>query len=621
MIAAVLIFASLAAAAQEQPLHIKYWLAMSRPASHLFEVTIEVQLPADPNLRSLDFQMPKWSPGRYAVFDFAKNVQEVKAREACPAGLDCTMPEAAVTRVDDQTWRVALERNRHEGTSLQFSYKVFGNDLSGTFSQLGARHANINGGCVFMYLVDHKQDPVALSIKAPNGWHIINAQTQQKDQTEFEFPNWDILIDTPTEISPDWTEDDFNVEGKTYHVIVHSLGNEGGKRPALVKDLEKIVRTETVMWGPPEFGSYTFLFHFANDGHSNDGMEHLASTQIIEPGVLAEGDTYSDTLDAAAHEFFHVWNVKRLRPLELGPWDFTRPANTRGLWIAEGLTNYYGHLMQRRAGLWDDKKFYTTLAGQIAEIENAPGSRLMSAEQSSLTAPFIDDAPHAQQDNLANTSISYYPKGETLGLVLDLLIRHNTNGKRSLDDVMRSMYDEYYLKTSKATYYLRGRGYTNDEFARMVFQISGSDADDFFKRYVRGVEKPPYDEALAAVGLRLMRSAVAPVSIGVTGDEDETAVFKIAAVRADSPAADAGLQVDDVIASLGSTKLSPANFFKVLARYKPGDRVTLSVVRDGRTLSKELVLGAPQIFEYRIEEDPNATAAAKTLRAAWLGGK
>src|SRR2546423_59884 len=463
-IALLLFSISVVCLAQEQPLHIKYWLGMSRPYSHLFEVAIEVQLPSDPKMQSLDFQMPKWSPGRYAVFDFAKNVQEVKAREACPAGLDCTTPNLNVTRVDDQTWRVNVERNRHAGTSLMFSYKVFGNDLSGTFSQLDARHANINGGCVFMYVVNHKPDPVGLSIKAPPGWQIVNGRTEKKDQSEFQFPNWDVMIDTSTEIAPDWTQDDFTTDGKTYRVVVHSMGNEGGKRPFLVRDIEKIVRAETSMWGPPEFDSYTFLIHFANDAHSSDGMEHLTSTEIIEPGALGDAGTYEETLDAVAHEFFHVWNVKRLRPIELGPWDFTRPASTRGLWIAEGITNYYGHLMQRRAGLWDDKKFWQALIEQITEIENAPGSKLMSAEESSLSAPFIDDAPQSQQTNLANTSISYYAKGESLGVVLDLLIRGNTSGKSSLDNVMRRMYDEIYLKSPNARYYLRGRGYQNEEF-------------------------------------------------------------------------------------------------------------------------------------------------------------
>lgn len=605
------------AIAQDQPLRIKYWLAMSRPASHLFEVTIEVELPpAKP--RSLDFQMPKWSPGRYAVFDFAKNVQEVRAREACPAGLDCTTPDLPLIRVDEQTWRTELSRFAPPGLSLMFSYKVFANDLSGTFSQLDQRHANFNGGCIFMYVVNHKQDPVALSIKAPKQWRVVNGRSEKQDQTEFEFPNWDVMTDTPTEISPDWTEDDFQVEGKNYRVIVHSLGNEGGKRPALVRDIQRIVRTETAMWGPPEFDSYTFLIHFANDAHSNDGMEHLTSTQIIQPGALANGDTYQETLDAVAHEFFHVWNVKRLRPAELGPWDFTRPANTRGLWIAEGITNYYGHLMQRRAGLWDDAKFFSALTEQIDEVENSPGSKLMSAEESSLSAPFLDDAVHAQQTNLANTSVSYYPKGEVLGLVLDLLIRSNTKGQASLDEVMRRMYDEFYLKSPNASYYLRGRGYTDEDFERMVSQVAGSDMSDFFKRYVRGVESPPYAEAFARVGLRFVRTPRAPVTIGITGDESESAVFKVASVRSGSPAADAGLEPGDVISSFGGTKLTPANFFRTIDRYKPGDRVQLSLLRNKRPMTVILLLGAPQLFDYRIEELPNASAEAKALRAGWL---
>lgn len=609
-----------AAIAQDRPLPIKYWLAMSQPASHLFEVTIEVGLPDDPNLKSLDFQMPKWSPGRYAVFDFAKNVQEVKAREACPAGLDCTIPDSVVTRIDDQTWRVET-KSIHRGMSLMFNYKVFANDLSGTFSQLDARHANLNGGSIFMYVVNHKQDPVGLSVKVPNGWRIINGRMEKKDQTEYQFANWDILIDTPVEIASDWTDDTFTVDGKTYHVVVHSFGKEGGKRPTLVSDLEKIVRAETAMWGPPEFDSYTFLFHFANDRKSSDGMEHLTSTQIIMPGALGDKDTLPDTIDAAAHEFFHVWNVKRLRPFELGPWDFTRPANTRGLWVAEGITNYYGHLMQRRAGLWTDIKFYSELLNQITEIEGSNGGKLMSAEESSLSAPFIDDAPHAQQTNLANTSISYYAKGETLGLVLDLLIRGKTGGKVSLDEVMRQTYDAFYLRSRNASYYLRGRGYTSEEFEKMVSQVTGADMSDFFKRHVRGVEPPPYETAFAQVGLRFVQSPRSPVSLGISADEDDLVNFKIATVRPGSPAADAGLQVGDAITTLGGSRFGGVNFVKVLARYKPGERVPVAYLRNGHPMTTTVVLGPPQVFDYRIEEDSKASPEMKSLRAAWLNGK
>ncbi|PYS78533.1 MAG: hypothetical protein DMF70_14580, partial [Acidobacteria bacterium] len=462
---------------------------------------------------------------------------------------------------------------------------------------------------------------VGLSINPPKGWRIVNGRTEKPDQSEWQFPNWDIMTDTPTEIAPDWTEDDFKVDGKQYHVVVHSLGNEGGKRPALVRDIEKIVRTETAMWGAPEFDSYTFLLHFANDRHSSDGMEHLTSTQIIEPGALADPGMYEEALDAIAHEFFHVWNVKRLRPIELGPWDFTRPANTRGLWIAEGITNYYGHLMQRRAGLWDDAKLLSTFGAQITEVENAPGSRLMNAEESSLSAPFIDDAPHAQQTNLANTSISYYPKGEVLGLVLDLLIRGKTGGRASLDDVMRRMYEEFYLKSPNATYYLRGRGYRPEDFERMVSQVAGADMSDFFKRYVRGVESPPYEEAFAQVGLHFVREPRQPVGVGISADESDHTNFKIASLRSGSPATEAGLQVGDIIKTFDGIRLTPGNFLSTIGRYRPGNHIELIIHRGQRSMQIMLTLGEPQILNYRIEEMKDAPAETKALRSAWLNGQ
>ncbi|HXM50822.1 MAG TPA: PDZ domain-containing protein [Pyrinomonadaceae bacterium] len=612
----LLLTISIAVVGQDEPLTIHYHLAMPHPSSHLFEVSIEVEAKSESGLDSIDFQMPQWSPGRYAVFDFAKNVQEFGIREIPPPNSRCADADAQLKRLDTQTWRVFMcKANR-----VTVTYKVFANDLSGTFSELDSRHANFNGGCVFMYLVNHKQDPVALSIDPPKNWRIVNGRTDRTDQRDWIFPNWDIMIDTPTEIGPDWTEDNFKVDGREYHVVVHSLGNEGGKRQALVRDIEKIVKTETAMWGPPEFASYTFLVHFANDAHSSDGMEHLTSTQIIMPGSLADSNTYDDALDAIAHEFFHVWNVKRLRPTELGPWDFTRPANTRGLWIAEGITNYYGHLMQRRAGLWNDAKLWSTLVQQIRDVENAPGSRLMSAEESSLSAPFIDDAPHAQHTNLANTSISYYPKGEILGLVLDLLIRGKTNGKDSLDEVMRRMYDEFYMKSPNATYYLRGRGYNNEDFERMVSAVAGTDMRDFFKRYVRGVESPPYAEAFAYAGLRFVREQQQPVWVGIGADENDPNEFKVAVVRPGSPAADAGLEIGDVIRTFGGIKLTPDNLLKTVGRYKPGDQVPVTLQRGRQTMRISIVLGPPQTSTYRIEEMPNATPEAKALRAAWLNG-
>ena len=612
----LLTLCSVASSQPEQPFRsITYRLSMSRPVSHLFEVAVEVELPQDASMSNVEFQMAKWSPGRYAVFDFAKNVQQVRAAAGiCPPQAQCKTSPLPVTRMDTQTWSVALDGAK----SFTFHYKVFGNDLSGTFSQLDARHANYNGGSIFMYITEHKPDPVKLVIDPPQGWRIVNGRVDRPNQREWEFANWDLMIDTPTEIAPDWTEDVFQVDGKKYHVIVHSFGDEGGKRAALVRDIEKIVRAETAMWGPPEFNSYTFLIHFAADDHSGDGMEHLTSTQIIEPGALADPGIYESTLGTVAHEFFHVWNVKRLRPLELGPWDFTRPLRTRGLWVAEGFTNYYGHLMMRRAGIWNDATFLKRESDTITQIENAPGSKLMSAEESSLSAPFIDDAPHAQQTDLNNTAISYYPKGELVGLVLDLLIRGRTEGKSSLDHVMRRMYDEFYLKSSNNSYYLRGRGFTTEDLQRVASEVTGVDLSEFFTRYVKTPEVLPYDEAFGYVGLRLVKDqSREPYNAGISLSWDDSAT-EIMSVRHDSPAEDAGLQRDDEILSLGGRKVTRRTWLATLARYKPGDRVPVSVKRDRKTINTTIVIGPPDRFEYRLEAKRDATAAQKALRAAWL---
>jgi predicted metalloprotease with PDZ domain len=607
------------AAAQDQPLgSITYRLSMSKPVSHLFEVSIEVELPKDSKARTIEFQMPKWAPGRYAVFDFAKNVQQFEALGGiCPPGAKCKMATFPVARLNDQTWRVATNNL----DSLTIRYKVFANDLSGTFSQLDPRHANYNGHSIFMYVVNHKPDPVKLVIDPPSGWRVVNGWTEHSDQREWQFANYDMMADAPTEIAPDWTIDDFQVDGKQYHVVVHSFGDEGGKRPALVRDIEKIVRAETAMWGPPEFEAYTFLIHFAADDHSGDGMEHLTSTQIIEPGALGESGVYASVLGTVAHEFFHVWNVKRLRPLELGPWDFTRPLSTRSLWIAEGITNYYGHTMMRRAGIWDDSRLLQRESETITTIENAPGSRLMSAENSSLSAPFLDDAPHAQHVDLANTAISYYSKGELIGMVLDMIIRGRTNGKSSLDDVMRKMYEEYYLKSPNATYYLRGRGYIPEDLQRVASDVAGNDFTDFFNRHVRGVEMLPYDEAFAYLGLRLGREqARQPYNAGIAVHLEADGPLTIASVRHNSPAEDAGLQEDDEIILLGRKKPTGTNWLVSLNRYKQGDRIPVTVKRDRRTISTTLLLGEPERFEYHIEERKDATPQQKALREAWLNG-
>jgi predicted metalloprotease with PDZ domain len=589
---------------------IVYNLAMPHPASHLFEVTIEVTIPANDASGFIDFQMPRWQPGRYSIADFAANVQEFAARSQNRA--------LAWTKIDDQTWRVQRQGSR----SVTATYRVFGNDLSGTFAQLDSGHASYTGGEIFMYVVGHKSDPVELHLEPPPGWRAVNGRTERPNQRDWKYPNYEILIDNPTEVGPDWTQDDFNVNGTAFHVIVHSRGDEDGRRFAFVRDLEKIVRAELAMWGRPDFDAYTFLFHFAADDRSSDGMEHLTSTHIIEPGVLADRNTYYAALATSAHEFFHAWNVKRLRPVELGPWDWTKPAATRALWIAEGFTQYYGAVLYHRAGLQDSAELLRGLAETISTIENSPASKLMSAEASSMAAPFIDGALHRQRTNLQNTSLSYYLKGELIALNLDLLIRGWTHGRRSLDDVMRRAYDEFYVRSPNASYYLKGRGYSIEDFERVVSEIAGKDMTEWFSRYVRGVETLPYTEALAGVGLRLVKSpAIQPYRGGIVIDRDDRQSLRLGALATNSPAERAGLQQGDILLSIGGTNVTRENWVAVLNRYKTGDRVAVSVRRFRRTIDLTLELGQPELYDYRIEDLPNATAEMKALRSAWLDGK
>lgn len=486
---------------QIRPYKIGYELSMPNPSSHLFEVKMNIETPTVEE--SINLQMPRWSPGRYAVVDFAKGVQEVKVSTACSGKIiNCQTISLPANRIDTQTWQFKPNKTN----KFVVTYKVFANNLSGTFSQLDERHANYNGGTIFMYVVNHKQDPVELKITPPSNWKIINGRMVNANQTDWKFDNYDILIDTPTEISPDWTVDEFQVDGKLYRVMVHSFGDEGGKRPQFVKDVEKIVRAETSMMPAPDYHSYTFIFHFSPKNETGgDGMEHLTSTQIIETDTMASKDGYEGALSTAAHEFFHVWNVKRLRPVGLGPWDFTQPVTTRGLFIAEGFTNYYGKMMQQRSGLWTDKQLIESYSRTITLIENSPGSKLISAVESSVIAPFLDRASRVQNTNLAATTFSYYPKGELIALTLDLMIRKRSNGKKSLDDVMRAAYDEFYVKSPKNTYYLKGRAYTVEDFEKVTTQVTGANMSDFFFKYVHGVEVPPYDEGLAFVGLKLIQ--------------------------------------------------------------------------------------------------------------------
>jgi predicted metalloprotease with PDZ domain len=596
--------------AAEEPaysaLQLEYHLVLTHPHLHL--VTVEItagKVWGD----SLDFVMPAWSPGRYAIYDFAKNVQEFEAAGAQGQRLPWT-------NLDKQTWRVDARQARG---IVKVCYRVFANDLSGSFSQFDRTHANLNGPSIFMYVAGHKPDPLTLTVEAPKDWQLISGFSESPSERTFHAPNYDRLVDTPLEASAETKLAQFQEQGKKICVAVHSYDDEDRDTSKLVAGLAKIVHAEMAVMPAPDFARYTFIFHFAPDIALGDGMEHLNSTQIIVRGSLSS--SLDEALETAAHEFFHLWNVKRLRPAELGPFDYTREVYTPSLWLAEGVTTYVGYLSLLRSGLWTREKFLGHLADEIRVLEEEPGRALMSAESSSFHAWFYDRSPQMQETNFANSTISYYNKGALLGMLLDLEIQSRTQGAKSLLDVLALLYHKFY-EAPPATYYGPGRGYQEQDILEAVNGVAGSDFTAFFESYVRGTAPLPYARALGAAGLAL-RSSVpegSPPSIGITPLPDNRGV-RVFALRPGGAADRAGLGRDDLLIAVDDQPLATEDLNKRLRAYLPGASVPFTVERHGRQEIINLTLDPPVPSSYTIQELPGAAPQQTAIRERWLTGK
>jgi predicted metalloprotease with PDZ domain len=589
------------------PLQLQYRLILTRPTTHLVEVEITAGGCQTPGL---DFVMPAWGPGRYAIYNYAKNVQAFQAQDAQGRPLEWR-------KLDKETWRVSTGAAPE---TVRVRYQVFANDLTGSFSQFDTSHAALSGPSIFMYVAGHKYDPLELTVQAPEGWLIFSGFSLAPAQRAFHVPDYDRLADTPLEISTECSVREFQEAGKTFRVVVHNYSSTAGDLDALADGLRKIVRSEMAMMPSPDFRDYTFLIHFAPQIEMGDGMEHLNSTQIIIRGS-PDGAGLREALEIAAHEFFHVWNVKRLRPAALGPFDYTREDYTRSLWFAEGVTTYYSYLHLLRSGLWTRQQFLDRLAGEIRDLQDDPGRRLMSAESSSFNAWFYDRAPQMQETNFANSTISYYNKGALLGLLLDLEILARSGGQRSLDDVLREMYRKFY-QAPAATPYGPGRGYHEKDIEEAVSAVAGCDFSSFFKRYVSGTDELPYDRVLALAGLSLRTAAApgTPPSLGALTEPNDIGV-KIRAVIPGGAADRAGLSRDDVLVDVDGLSLATASLSDRLQIYSPGAQVPFDVDRFGRRFRVVVTLDPPAPNQYSLQELPNATPAEIKLRDAWLAAR
>ncbi|HKU73319.1 MAG TPA: PDZ domain-containing protein [Pyrinomonadaceae bacterium] len=599
----------LLAAAQTTPVDISFTVAMPRPHTHLFEIDIAIKRTTNgPQEERL--VMPVWTPGSYMVREFARHVQDFAAADASGQPLKWE-------KTNKDTWRVVTNGARE----WHATYRVYANELSVRTSELNSSHGFWNNANLLMYLDGFLKNPSTVRVLAPDVWKVatgLPAVLGQKNT--FRAENFDVLYDSPFEAS-NFKTIVFNVKSVPHRIVIDGEGNYDPERMRL--DVQKIVETQATLMGEIPYRDYTFILHLRPN--AGGGLEHANSTAPGYPRFgfrIRSGDRatsaapnasetterdYRGFLSLVAHEFFHLWNVKRIRPDVLGPFDYTQENYTKVLWVAEGITDYYADLTLRRAGLITESEFLSATARSMWSLQNTPGRLEQTVEESSFDSWI---KYYRQDENSINSQVSYYDKGALLGLLLDLEIRKRSNGAKSLDDVMRYLYAEFFKKD---------RNYGPLDFQKASELMAGSSLEEFFNKYVRGTAELNYNPALEAAGLRLdTGSGTGSVYFGadVTQDDDRLIVRR---VYAGSPAYDQGLNAGDQIVALDNMRVTRDFFNARMAEKKPGDIVNLTIFRFDDLSTLLIKLGERREGTYRIVPLPNATEAQKRIYRTWLG--
>ena len=543
------------------------------------------------------------------VREFARHVQDFAAADAAGQPLKWE-------KTNKDAWRVVTNGARE----WHATYRVYANELSVRTSELNSSHAFWNNANLLMYLEGFLKSPSTVRVLAPDVWKVATGLPMVLGQKNtFRAENFDILYDSPFEAS-NFKTLVFNVKGVPHRIVIDGEGNYDPERMRL--DVQKIVETQVALMGEIPYRDYTFILHLRSN--AGGGLEHLNSTALGYPrfgfrvrsgeratsaapnaSETTERD-YRGFLSLMSHEFFHLWNVKRIRPDALGPFDYTQENYTKVLWVAEGITDYYADLALRRAGLITENEFLSATARSMWSLQNTPGRLEQTVEESSFDSWI---KYYRQDENSINSQVSYYDKGALLGLLLDLEIRKRSQGAKSLDDVMRYLYAEFFKKN---------RNYGPLDFQKACELMAGSSLEEFFNKYVRGAEELDYNAALEAAGLHLDTSAgIGGVYFGadVTQDDDRLIVRR---VYAGSPAYEQGLNAGDQIVAMNNMRVTRDFFNARMAEKKPGDLINLTIFRSDDLSTILIKLGERREGTYRIVPLPNATEAQKRIYRAWL---
>lgn len=547
---------------------IRYEVSVANLAERKFRVAITVSAKEENREPGKDkslvtLSIPAWSPGYYQILNFQKTISNFQA-------MDGKGKTLTVTKPDEFSWAIL-----GGGETVYASYEVTAKDPGYGFfgSHLDDKTGYINGASALMYVVNGKQLPTTITYHVPKGWSLSSsldpddkADPDARD-TSFKAMDYDELIDCPVQMG-EFERIDFKVRDTPYAAILVGAGKV--ERERLVHVLTKVGEAGQAIFGYAPFKRYHFIYHFAI-GNFGGGLEHRNSTVLnVWKGVVEDPE---HAVDLIAHEYFHAWNVKRLHPAVLGPFDYSQKVRTNALWFCEGVTDYYAVVLPRMAGLSTSTAFLDELAGRIKQLQNTKARLEISAEEASRKA--------WEGGSMGFGGLSYYLKGSLLGLLLDVKVRAATNNAKSLDDVMRLLDQKYGQKNV---------GYPEEGLLQAVNAISGQDMSDFFKRYVAGTEEIPWNSILKDAGLIYEDGILKNPYLGV-GTSVEKGQLVLSNVQEDSAAEKAGLRTGDRLVTLNNKRIVPNEFSNMVGKLRVGQHITIGIRRGKMAMDIELNVG------------------------------
>ncbi len=568
---------------------ITYTLSMPAPQTHYFEVTMQLtNIDALSQQKGyLDCKMAVWTPGSYLVREYAKNVEGVSAFIGNAS--------ASIKKISKNTWRVSLPKKT---TELTLKYKVYANELSVRTSFLDDSHGYLNPASVFLYVNEWKYLPSKLIIQPYKDWKTVSTGLRKIDGFTYQADNLDNLIDSPIEIGNQALLQ-FDLKGVPHTIAMYGEAKYDAQKVS--NDIKKVCENALTVVGEHPCKDYTFLIHNLLSG--GGGLEHLNSTTCQTSRSVYESDlAYKGFLSLIAHEYFHLWNVKRIRPKALGPFDYENENYTTMLWFSEGCTSFYQSYILRKAGIYTPDEYLNSYISEINTIENQPGNAVQSVAEASWDAWIKYYRPN---ENSRNSTVSYYDKGAVLGGLLNLAILEASQGQKNLDNLMQVLYQKFYKQLN--------RGFTDEEFIQAFNEMVGKDMTAFFQQHIYGTTELPYNQLFKAVGMQLRDTNAGNDRAFLGADVRSN---RVVAVRRDSPAFVYGINVGDELLSVDGKK--PEELTSLLNSKKVGESLEIKLKRDGLEKTYTAILSSNPIKYYKLEPLPNQTEAQKALYKKWL---